>query len=359
MRGVLVCGLLCTGCIDWASLSPAGNPDSGTPDGGIPEPLEGFGSATPAGTGQAVFHVTTLSASGAGSLREALSAGHRTVVFDVAGTITTASPFVITVDQAFLTIDGTSAPSPGITIAGGAGLYLEGTHDVVVRGLRVRGSLDDAFRVFDSRDVVVDHCAAAGAGDGNIDITENSQDVTVQWSVFHHAGGPTTPSSTIIAFGARRVSVHHTFYAGPGGNPLVAGAVPAGETSADLRNNLVWNWGASAGSEYGYGMEVDSGGRANVVGNYFETHGTYAGLASRALQIDHNGNGSQVHAALNVSGNGVAIDGNTSTPFVAPAITTQATCDAARGVLAQAGVRPLDGVDLAVLGQVALTACPP
>jgi hypothetical protein len=71
---------------------------------------EGFGAATPAGGSGTVVHVTTLRDAGAGSLREAVKHGSRTVVFDVAGEIVLTEPIIV--GGAFVTIDGFSAPSP-------------------------------------------------------------------------------------------------------------------------------------------------------------------------------------------------------------------------------------------------------
>ena len=44
---------------------------------------EGFGGATPGGDGKPVYHVTTLSDAGPGSLRDGVSQGGRVIVFDV------------------------------------------------------------------------------------------------------------------------------------------------------------------------------------------------------------------------------------------------------------------------------------
>ena len=79
--------------------------------------------------------MTNLNNSGPGSLREAVSGGNRTVVFDVAGTITLTSE--ITIRDSFTTVDGLSAPGPGITLRN-AGLIVRGPgHDFVIRGLRI------------------------------------------------------------------------------------------------------------------------------------------------------------------------------------------------------------------------------
>ena len=69
-----------------------------------------------AGMNSTVYHVTTTGDSGPGSLRAAVNATNRTVVFDIAGTIKLLSPLVIT--NSYLTIAGQTAPGGGITVAG-------------------------------------------------------------------------------------------------------------------------------------------------------------------------------------------------------------------------------------------------
>ena len=77
-----------------------GDPATGT---------QGFGASTPGGSAGAVVRVTNLNNTGPGSLREAVAGGNRTVVFDVAGTITLTSE--ITIRDSFTTVDGLSAPA--------------------------------------------------------------------------------------------------------------------------------------------------------------------------------------------------------------------------------------------------------
>jgi subtilisin-like proprotein convertase family protein len=86
------------------------------------------------GTNGTVYHVYNLNDSGPGSLRDAVSATNRTVVFDVSGTINLLSPLVIT--NSYLTIAGQTAPH-GITVAGQM-TTVQFAHDVIIRDLRFR-----------------------------------------------------------------------------------------------------------------------------------------------------------------------------------------------------------------------------
>src|SRR5918992_3223496 len=99
---------------------------------------QGFGTSTSGGLAGVTVRVTNLNDSGPGSLRDAVSKGHRTVVFDIAGDIVLKR--TLQVRGAFITIDGFSAPSPGITLRR-FGLSISGergAHDVIVRGIRIR-----------------------------------------------------------------------------------------------------------------------------------------------------------------------------------------------------------------------------
>jgi pectate lyase len=348
-------------------------------------PLEGFGASTPAGAGGTVVHVTNLNDAGPGSLREAVSVGNRTVVFDVAGAIPLAGPIYVT--GAFITIDGLSAPAPGITLRN-RGLFIHGTrgaHDVIVRGLRVRNATADAFQVkHGAYNVVIDHCSAQGSEDGNLDITESSHDVTVSWSIFAEPAG--SQKNALFKFNPSRVTLHHNLFVGARKrNPLVQIdnlGTPATDTTLDMRNNLVWDWADPDPALINYGTMIGYGARANVVANYYAAPGASAADRARALTVCEGdcyagdvariedrppqpdpASAALAHVAANVSGDTPPVnldaESNQAEPFPAPPIDTQEACVAAGLVLDEAGVRPLDAVDQGYLAAISLAGCLP
>ncbi len=317
---------------------------------GLAEPLtsvpQGFGATTPGGAGGTVVRVRTLSDSGRGSLREALRQGNRTIVFDVAGEIVLNTHLYVR--GAYVTIDGLSAPPPGITLRG-HGLIIRGNrgaHDVIVRGIRVRDSAIDGIQVASGAyNVVIDHVSVTGSSDGNIDITEGSHDVTVSWSIIGN-----NKKSMLIKYNPARISLHHNVLVGSlERSPLVrisdTETGVATDTTADIRNNVVANW------HTGYGTIVWYGPWVNVVNNVYSS-----GKHRSALRVES----ARVYAAGNLftgefDGNRL---GTESTAFAAPLVETQDACSAAKLVLASAGVRPLDALDHRLLTTIAMPMCP-
>jgi len=242
---------------------------------------EGYGYQTVGGLGGGTCRVTSLAATGPGSFADCVMnrSGARVVVFDVGGTITLTSP--VRVRTPYLTIDGTTAPSPGITIrppSSGAAdaLYIEATHDVVVKGLRFTGYGGDGSggdlvsiygRPSPCYNMVVDHCSFSEADDGAVDITSDGHDITVSWCLFRD-----NSKTQLVKYGVlSRISIHHNVYASspPKGerNPLVWGNV----SDFDFVNNVVYNW-----SGYGTGIRHEGDGgqpgkrvSANLIDNAF------------------------------------------------------------------------------------------
>jgi pectate lyase len=313
---------------------------------------------SPSADTRPVYRVTNLNDSGQGSLRDALSQGNRTIVFDVGGSIQMTGDLRVT-GLSSITIDGTTAPPPGITLTGGGALSFEnGANNIVVKSIRVRSGSDDNIRVFNSHDILFDHVSCFNGGDGNLDITTNSYNVTVQWSILIKQFGT---GSMLIKYNTFEVTLHHNLFNGVERNPLLSvddSVTSSLRTMADIRNNIIWNWGGAGGSQFGYGVGVDWGAHANIVNNFFEAHGTYSNLAELAVVLNHNGSGAEIYASGNISGNGVDVNrASRGTPFTAPAVATDETCAAARRVLELAGARPLDAIDQDAISKVSLANC--
>jgi hypothetical protein len=332
----------------------------------LAQAFEGFGATTPGGTGKPIARVTNLNSSGAGSLAAALSGSNRYIVFDVGGTINGA--MLVVNGLSFITIDGTTAPPPGITISGGQLVFEDGSHDIIVRNVRSRNSADDCMRVFNSHDIVFDHVSAGPCGDGALDITEGSYNVTVQFSMFYNDSTDGSPGTMLIKYGGtRNVSVHHNLFTGRERHPLVSfsgddpGCCVGTTLMLDFRNNIVWNWGRSNGTQFGFGSRVDHGAWANLVNNFYQAAGSYPNLKNLAIQLNANGVGGRLFTSGNVSGNGVNLNsyGNVGSVIGSPVSITQHTaCAAAALVRAGAGAQPRDSRDQTIIAGVSLAGCP-
>jgi pectate lyase len=180
--------------------------------------VEGFGAHATGGRGGQVIKVTTLDATGPGSLDEALrTEGPRIVVFDVSGVIN--GDFEISAGD--VTIAGETAPGGGITIVGRLWAPFTnpdesctsrcGTSDVsniVIRHVRVRhvcraGQPDnqcDAMRFSSQSLFVFDHLSVAWGIDETLDMWGGAYDWTIQNTTFEHPclatteAGPNTGS---------------------------------------------------------------------------------------------------------------------------------------------------------------------
>ena len=318
------------------------------------QPYQGFGANTVGGVTD--YHVTTLNDSGVeGSLRHALSQGNRHITFGgLAGEILLNSNLVVR--GAHITIDGFTADDPGITLRN-FGLNISGTrgaNNVIVRGIRIRGAgnstdsqTTDGISIIEGAyNVVVDRVSIDGSEDGNLDIGTNAHDVTVQWSILSGV-----KNNMLIKFDPSRVTLHHNLFLNTTQrNPQVAidnARTPATDTTVDMRNNLVWDWGG------GSGTVIRDGAWANVVDNFYGADG---GDKQEALQVTKGG---RAYTIGNLSAEGVNLDvrGTETIPFPAPIVDTTDACTAAHDVLAGAGVSPLDTVDEQNLSEISIPDC--
>jgi pectate lyase len=323
---------------------------------------EGFGAGTPGGSGQQMYRVTNLRDSGPGSLRDAVSRGRRYVVFDVAGEINLSSRIHVT--GSYVTIDGFTAPHPGITLKGW-GLYMwgnQGAHNIIIRGIRVRNSAGDGLHVSKgAHDVVIDRSSVAFAGDGNIDITEGAYNVTVSRTILAEPASG-NKNMLIMYDSPRRITLYQNlFIKAESRSPQVQTdgfGTPATDTTVDMRNNVIWDWRG------GYGSRLRYGPRVNVINNYYAANG---GDARDALVVcpgpecdDSNpASAARVYAKGNISAEGIDLDarGNESVAFPAPPVGTLDAKSGACEVFTKAGVRPLDSLDQHYLSMLSLRWC--
>jgi subtilase family serine protease len=233
--------------------------------------FEGFGAITRGAAdcpgGFSIYRVTSLGDDGPGSLREAISQGCRYVVFDVAGAITLASS--LTLGDSYLTIDGASAPAPGITIyhptinekvAIAPRLLVGPSHDIIVHNLTHIGpgghdetssdiwGLDGT--VHPVYNVILHHITAFGSNDGIFDMAGEVHDVTVSWNLIFG-----TMTATSITGGTERrwnISVHHNVFAQNRERQVKV----RGNTEVDYVNNVVYGWGWQGCA--GRGVQIES-----------------------------------------------------------------------------------------------------
>jgi hypothetical protein len=237
---------------------------------------EGYGRFAIGGRGGRVIKVTNLNDSGPGSLRAAVEAdGPRTVVFDVGGKIVLKNKLAIR--NPYLTIAGQTAPGKGICIAN-YNLGMLGTHDVIVRFLRVRpgdtsGMTLDGMGMASTDHSIIDHCSISWTQDEAFS-SRGARNVTLQRTLISEAlniaGHKKYKKGTQHGYAASISgdvgSFHHNLLAHCSGrNWSLAGGLDNATRHAgrlDIRNNVVFNWGHRT---------TDGGARqVNFVNNYYK-----------------------------------------------------------------------------------------
>ncbi|MBP1690244.1 MAG: hypothetical protein H6Q34_817 [Deltaproteobacteria bacterium] len=334
------------------AADPAGDPnhvvDVWVPGGAGDESVRalhgaytGFGAETSGGEGWPLFTVTALADSGIGSLRSVLETvgrrGGGRVVFAVAGDIVLHAELAV---PANTTIDGLTAPAPGITLwgdllSGGGGGVLEiASTNVIVRGLRIRNAVNDGIQIAANRGasiarLIVDHCSITNSGDGGIDVTGHDgaivSDVTLSWNYLAGNGGPCSKGwcggGSLVKYGVTRISAHANLWdKNLRRNPSIDGGLVNDGTLADIRGNVVRGYVES-------GTQLRDGARGNVVGNFF--------TGNRPLLTE----GALVFAASNEGGTAPS----TAEPFDVAEPLGLVTLDA---VVNGAGAPPIDAIDV-------------
>lgn len=103
----------------------------------------------------------------------------------------------------------------------------------------------------DAYNIIIDHCSFSWGVDETLTITGGVEDITVSWSIISeglsHAGhskGEHSKGLMVASYpgNTNSVSIHHNYIAhNTARNPLIS-ALPGSETSADVVNNVVYNW---------------------------------------------------------------------------------------------------------------------
>ena len=227
----------------------------------FPEAM-GFGANATGGRAGTVYHVTNLNDSGEGSFRDAVSQGNRIVVFDVGGIINIKTAVSI---KSNITIAGQTAPGEGIAIHGGK-LSTGKQSNIIIRYLRIRpgentaSQKDDALNLYDSKNIIVDHCSVELAPWNNFGGSSDNADYRIT--------GVTVQNSLIAnpiyqQFGAHIESVdgtwswyYNAFINSHNRNPLA-------KINDIFVNNVLYNF------EAGYTTHTSTKFKHDVVNNYF------------------------------------------------------------------------------------------
>ncbi|MBO9202485.1 MULTISPECIES: autotransporter-associated beta strand repeat-containing protein [Niastella] len=220
---------------------------------------EGFGKYAKGGRYGSVYHVTNLNNSGTGSLRDAVSAPNRIVVFDVAGVIRITSRMVV---SANIYLAGQTAPGEGITVYGN-GWSFSGADNTICRYLKIRMGIvgddgKDANGLADGHDIIFDHCSVSWGRDENFSINSTTaKNITIQNCIIsqglmtHSAGGLIQADS---------ITLYRNLYAdNTTRNNKIKGI-------NQYVNNIVYNWKDGA---YIMGGESEGNSYANATNNCF------------------------------------------------------------------------------------------
>lgn len=219
----------------------------------------GFGKYAVGGRYGSVYHVTNLNNTGAGSLRDAVSAPNRIVVFDVGGVIKITSRVVVASN---IYIAGQTAPGEGITVYGN-GWSFSGADHVICRYLRIRMGIvgddgKDAAGIADGHDMIFDHCSFSWGRDETFSINSTTaKNITLQNCIFsqglltHSAGGLIQADS---------ITLYRNLYVDNGTrNNKIKGV-------NQYVNNIVYNWKDGA---YIMGGESEGHSYANAINSCF------------------------------------------------------------------------------------------
>jgi hypothetical protein len=220
----------------------------------------GFGKKATGGRGFAVYHVTNLNDTGAGSFRDAVSASNRIVVFDVGGYVVLQTPVSV---KSNLTIAGQTAPGDGIGFMAKE-VSFNAAANVIVRYVRFRQGLLDTgaagakksgINLLNASNLILDHVSIEFAQYDNIDAV-GATNITVMNSINANPTGQQFGAHTEMTGG------FFSWYGNLWAN--AHGRQPLAKSNTQFVNNVVYNYG------YAYCAGDTSGVFwHDVINNYF------------------------------------------------------------------------------------------
>jgi pectate lyase len=318
-------------------------------------PADGFADASwLAERDLSVVRVTTLDASGEGSLRWALSEpGPRVVVFEVGGVVDLGGES-LTVSRPNVFVAGQTAPSPGITLVRG-GLHVD-ADNVILHHLRARPGDEvpapiDAIGNVGGSNLIIDHCTAAWGTDEGLstnsgpdapDITFTNNLVAESLNDSIHPKGEHA-YGTLVMNRSKRVTLAGNLWAhNVGRHPRLKGG-----TTTVVANNVMYDF--ERGTNLGGGVDDET--LSSVVGNYYrggpstpETEpvvGTTFTDATGPIEAFVAYNETDP-STIPVLGEGTRVEVASERPLWPESLTTVGAADAYESTLATVGARPAD-----------------
>jgi len=285
-----------------------------------------------------------------------VSVSGRRVVFDRSGTINLLSEVAIANNT---TIDGTTAPSPGVTIHGQP-VSTSNRNNIIIRNLRFREDIGGpsgkcSLQGTACSNIIIDHCSIEWGRWDTMEFTGNSHDITVQWCIIGVGIDPQYFSFLVDA--GDRISIHHNLFVDSNSrNPKL-------KANAQYINNVVYNWGSGGCLVGGHSSAPWN---SDVINNYFMSGpSSTAGVISQCNSNDvwyvsgnfkdTNKNGVWDGTAMansDFTSQGVTLRGNKfHNPTFAVTVDTASHCVnlATGGFL---GCQPNDSVDKTLTGYV-------
>jgi hypothetical protein len=219
---------------------------------------QGFAAYTTGGRGGAVYHVTNLNDSGAGSFRDAVNQPKRTVIFDVGGYIDLKSVVNVASD---ITIAGQTAPGEGIGTRNYE-ISFSNSRNVIVRFIRFRQGntpgqeKKSAVNITGGNDMIFDHVSIEWGCWDTVDMNL-CKNMTMQYCIIGQGVYP--QRFGCLCQSANVTFTHDLWINNQSRNPKAKGTI-------QYVNNVVYNWGGAGGFVEGHSAN-DS--YDDVVGNYF------------------------------------------------------------------------------------------